>query len=83
MEASESGFEKKIQDRVPDWFAKLVIATMSAIGLGMGSWAMASVSDLRAKQAVNESINSRTADDIKEIKAKLEKIADAVGAKKP
>jgi len=81
--ASESGLEKKVNDRVPDWFAKLVIAAMATIGFGMGSWAMAGVSDLKAKQAVTESVNARTSDDIKEIKAKLEKIADAVGAKKP
>lgn len=81
--ASESGMDKKVNDRVPDWFAKLVIAILGALGTGMGAWAMNSVSELRTRQAVTESVTARTSDDIKEMKGDIKRIAEAVGAKKP
>lgn len=81
--ASESGMDKKVNDRVPDWFAKLVIAVLGMIGTSLGVWAMSSVSELRTRQAVSESVSARTSDDIKEMKGDIKRIAEAVGAKKP
>lgn len=101
--ASDSGYDKKVNDRVPDWFAKLVIGVLATIGTIIAgvslSW-VSSVSsaqaEMAAKQAVSDKEQTNIHKSIDEIKVEtrdlrreqsqmirqLDRISDAVGAKK-
>ncbi len=99
--ASDSGERRANDDRVPNWFAKLVIACMGSIALGIGSWALYSVKQLEKNDAVKEQRLNEHDNQIKEMKAttdkeiseikswmqrigeKLDRVSEAVGARKP
>lgn len=81
MPASESGERRATNDRVPDWFAKLVIAAMATCGLGIGGWAL-----LQTFQHEGRIIKIETKQDgvdqfIKEIRQDVKEIKDALAKK--
>lgn len=89
MAAGDSG-ENGAIGRLWVWVGKMSIVALATIGMALGTFAIAGTSELRAKQeGTNERMNAQDKT-IERINSKLDKhdekldrIMDAVGAKKP
>lgn len=68
-------------DAVPNWFSKLVIGCMGACALGIGSWALYSVTQLESRTAVQESRQGATERRLEKMDEKLDRIIEQT--KKP
>ena len=86
-------------DNLPGWAAKLLVAALSVLSVGISGWALSTTNslqmesvntkaDLRAlkenydlKSANTKDVETRLERDIREVKDKVDRIADAVGVR--
>lgn len=69
-------------ERVPNWLAMMAISSLGVIAFALAAYALTGVGELRVKQGATDANQAQIFKSLDKLEHALERIGDAVGAKK-
>lgn len=74
---------EKNDERLPQWFSKALLGAAAAVGLALSIYAVSGVSDLQGDKKAGDEKARTFEKRLDRFEDTLQRISDAVGAKKP